>query len=594
MDALSQPILSADPSQFRQELVERLDILRRNESFCDVKVVVKDKEFNAHKVVLAAASPFFLTLLASDMRESKEQLIKIELEEATASVMEAVLQYVYTGDVSVTEESAHNLIATADYLFLPGLKTMACNLLNENVTIENCIFNYYFGDKYQCVELRDEARKMIYSDFSAVMKTEDFLSLDMKQVMKWVSSDDVTVNAEEEVFKGIVKWVSHNKSEREADFPSLLHQVRLVSISHDFLLNELVKEELVAKNTELCLNFVLEAMRVMVSANNGEGIQQQRKCLETRIDAIYVCGGKRSLCYFPKQNMWFKMPDMHFHHDHEQTPSQCRGKIYVPCLVYTSDELDGSHIMQCYTPASNAWGVLQVATTFTCTATLKGDLYAISNNYGGQEVYRCNPEKNCTNQLKKPPTSRKRYQSCVVTDERYVYVIGGSSNFHGGQSLSTTDRYDPIANEWKKVAPINEARHAAFGAVMNGKVYVAGGRRGQAIISTCEIYDPRSDKWEIMQARLEVPRMSASMVCHEGRLYVVGGISFVRRYNLWSPTRVLSVEVFDSEQNEWKEESVIPVKCFEIFGEETEKNKYRACFARICKGTIDKLKPLNM
>ncbi|XP_078350734.1 kelch-like protein 3 [Oculina patagonica] len=203
--ASSSQHMSADPSQHHQELIERLDILRTNQSFCDVTVAVKDKEFKAHKVVLAAASPFIRSLLASDMRESKEQLIKIELEEATASVMEAVLQYVYTGNVLVTEESAHNLIATADYLFLPGLKTMACNFLKDNVTLENCIFIYYFADKYRCVELGENAREVINSNFSAVMETEDFLSLDMKQVMEWVSSDDVTVNAEEDIFKGIVK-----------------------------------------------------------------------------------------------------------------------------------------------------------------------------------------------------------------------------------------------------------------------------------------------------------------------------------------------------------------------------------------------------
>ena len=119
MAEVSYP-MTADPSQHRQELIERLVALRRNESFCDVTVSVKGKEFKAHKPVLAAASPFFLSLLESDMRESKEQLIKIELEEATATVMEDVLRYIYTGNVSVTEESCHNLIATADYLLMSG------------------------------------------------------------------------------------------------------------------------------------------------------------------------------------------------------------------------------------------------------------------------------------------------------------------------------------------------------------------------------------------------------------------------------------------------------------------------------------------
>ena len=144
--AVTQPT-TADPSQHRQELIERLDALRRNESFCDVTVSVKGKEFKAHKPVLAAASPFFLSLLESDMRESNEQLIKIELEEATATVMEDVLRYIYSGNVSVTEESCHNLVATADYLLMPGLKTAACDFLRKNLTPDNCLYNYYFADK---------------------------------------------------------------------------------------------------------------------------------------------------------------------------------------------------------------------------------------------------------------------------------------------------------------------------------------------------------------------------------------------------------------------------------------------------------------
>ena len=224
MECLAES-MSIEPSKHRQELLERLDILRNNDSFCDVTIAVKDKEFKAHRAVLAAASPFFLTLLTSDMKESNEQLIKVELEEATETVMQDALKYLYTGNVTVVEERAHNLIATANFILLPSLKTMVGNVLN--VSIENCLFNYYFADEYEVVELKEKCREVINSNFSVVMQTEDFLNLDVKQVMEWVSSDDVIVNAEEDIFQGIVKWVSHNKSEREKDFPGLLHQIRL-------------------------------------------------------------------------------------------------------------------------------------------------------------------------------------------------------------------------------------------------------------------------------------------------------------------------------------------------------------------------------
>ena len=51
MADLSQP-MAADPAKHRDELFQRLDALRTKESFCDVTVAVKGKEFKVHKVVL--------------------------------------------------------------------------------------------------------------------------------------------------------------------------------------------------------------------------------------------------------------------------------------------------------------------------------------------------------------------------------------------------------------------------------------------------------------------------------------------------------------------------------------------------------------
>ena len=138
MECLAEP-MSAYPFEHLQELLERLDILRNNDSFCDVTIAVKDKEFKAHRAVLAAASPFFLTLLTSDMKESNEQLIKVELEEATETVMEDALKYLYTGNVTVVEERAHNLIATANFLLLSSLKTMAGIVFNATCPERGCV-----------------------------------------------------------------------------------------------------------------------------------------------------------------------------------------------------------------------------------------------------------------------------------------------------------------------------------------------------------------------------------------------------------------------------------------------------------------------
>jgi len=329
-------------------------------------------------------------------------------------------------------------------------------------------------------------------------------------------------------------------------------------------------------------------MRLMASATDEQTVQQPRKCLKMNADAIFVCGGSRALCYSPKRNVWYKLSDMLFQHDHRSNPSQCGGKIYIPCQG--SDQLGGSNLMECYTPATNSWAAFQVATTFTCTTVLKRQLYASDESEdGGTYVYRYDPEKNCSYKMDKPLISHQN--ACVVTDEKYLYLIGGTLDCRRGASVSTTYRCDPCADddEWEEVAPINQARYNAFGAAMNGMVYIAGGCQGREALNTCEVYNPVTNEWQLMPS-LKVPRMSASMVCCEGRLYVLGGVSYSPSSCKWS--RVLSVETFDSEQDIWKEKSDIPVKSFET-SKENEKNKFRACSARLHK-VIDKLPPLKL
>ena len=575
--------MSVDPSKHRQELLERLDILRNNDSFCDVTIAVKDKEFKAHRAVLAAASPFFLTLLTSNMKESNEQLIKVELEEATETVMEDALKYLYTGNVTVVEERAHNLIATANFLLLPSLKTMAGNVLKETVSTENCVFNYYFADKYECVELKEKCREVINTNFSVVMETEDFLKLDQKQVMEWVSNDDVIVNAEEDIFKGIVKWVSHNISGREENLPELLHQVRLSFVSHDFLINELVKEELLTKNSSFCSQFMIHVVKSLLSSNDGEASHQPRKCQVTHVEGIFLCGGRKTLCYFPQTNMWHRMADTLFEHS-TFTPAQYKHKIYI--LDVGSHKMDEAmaRVVE-YLEDNNSWAAAQgtaASTNITHYTVLNGELYTLSLIRDKAEIYRYNAECNWDGVASLPFDQQ---EACIVTDEQFLYIISG-------WNTRRTLRYDSRDKKREELACINEGRHNAFDAAMNGKIYIAGGTKSiwpYDVFSSCEVYNPATNEWQLMPS-LKVPRHSASMVHFQGRLYVLGGTSVTVGC---PPRRALTVEMFDSERNEWTEISQIPVERFESQEEMKKGKRFKACCASLSKKVINKCKPLD-
>ena len=579
MADLSQPMPS-DPSKHCQELIYRLDALRRKESFFDVTVSVKDKELKAHRLVLGAASPFFLSLLVSDMREGHEQFIRIELEEATGSVMEDVFKYIYTGNVAVTKENAHDLVAVADYLLLPGLKTLASNVLEENIIIENCIFNYYFAEKYQCLELMAESCGFINSNFSSVMKTDDFLKLDIAQVMKWVSSDDVTVTSEEEIFNGIVKWVTHKKSERESNFAELFSQVRLQSISRKFVSNELVNEELVATSKET-LNFVLRSIESIFDPLSEDAAKPPRKCLERYTDVIFVCGGRTALCYAPQKDIWYQLPDMLLEHQHHAVVHY-RDKV---CIFGGQGVGPGkSRVIEYFLSSTNSWGTIEgrhPRDVCYCLSVLDGCVYALF----WKTIILYKFDENVCEAVADPPTVRY-HGACLVSDKRHLYLVGGSDALLQGSI--TVERFDPILATWEKVSDMNEARYNAFGATMNGKIYIAGGitkNEGRyTTLKSCEVYDPSTNEWHVM-SNLKVGRQTANMVCFQEALYVVGGFKDIKGFS-----RELSVEVFQLGACEWKSKSTIPTNFEnENPGDREKKVHHKACLAVMHKSLLEKL-----
>ena len=252
-----QPISDAEQAAFCVELVKRLNMLRRQDHLCDVTLVAKDdKEFKAHRNVLSAASPFFCKLLQSDMKENREGIVRFE--EISGAVLEDVLEFIYTGSVEVNQENSKDLIAAANYFLIPGLTTVSGRFIERQMSASNCISTFYFAEMYQCDELITNTRKFIHANFASVAEMDEFLNLEAKEVERWISSDEISVAVEADVFKIVLKWIEQKKSERKASFEQLFRHVRLAFLSRDFLL-DVVTNELV-QETFSCLRLATDAL----------------------------------------------------------------------------------------------------------------------------------------------------------------------------------------------------------------------------------------------------------------------------------------------------------------------------------------------
>ena len=93
--------------------------------------------------------------------------------------------------------------------------------------------------------------------------------------------------------------------------------------------------------------------------------------------------------------------------------------------------------------------------------------------------------------------------------------------------------------------------HAAIGMV-NGKIYVLGGRVGSVFVNASAVdvveeYDPAKDTWGSVKARMPTARSGTAFGTFGGKIYVVGG----EYLNAQVVGAFRDVEVFEPAANLW-------------------------------------------
>ena len=532
-----QPISAAKRGSFCVELMKRLNIQRKQDYLCDITLVSKDNiEFKAHRNVLSAASPYFDKLLQSNMKENREGIVRFE--EISGSVVEDVLEFIYTGTVDVTQENAEELIAAGNYLIIPGLKTASGRFLEREMSNINCISTFYLAEKYECDELITNSGRFIHENIVTVAKLDEFLLLDAKEIERWISSDEITVKEEADVFKITLDWVNHRKSERKSAFEELFGHVRLGFLSHDSL-EDVVTNELVRENSA-CVKLVMDAAMKMATFVDEDHLPQlPRKGQETRV--IVARGGKYTFCYIPEEDLWRRLPDGL--KDKKASSNQMikfRDQLF--CFGSYEDT-------ERYDPTFNVWSELNLYRNSAKLVVLKGEIYAVKVESRNTIMEKYNA-KRCTWETLISSCEGFRENACVIAAGSHLYLFGGKIPYREVYVVKA-ERFDTVKNKWEEIADMHEGRMHAFGVATENKIFVAGGLRDGKKLKTCEIYNISTNEWQLV-ANLNVPRFHGSMVCLNGKLYVLGGINDRSQ-------RELSVECFDPANGQWIQETTIPV-----------------------------------
>ncbi|NNF57929.1 MAG: T9SS type A sorting domain-containing protein [Rhodothermaceae bacterium] len=148
-------------------------------------------------------------------------------------------------------------------------------------------------------------------------------------------------------------------------------------------------------------------------------------------------------------------------------------------------------------------------------------------------------------QIAPMPTPRTAAAVAVLNGQ--IYVMGGRDA--AGMALGVVERYNPTADQWTTVGSLDKPRFNAAAAVLSGQILLIGGRAFDddddelEVTEDVEVYDLSRDRWESFDD-LEGEREGLAAFAVSGFVYAFGGTDSLQTF-------LSDAEVYDESVGDW-------------------------------------------
>ncbi|KAL7293115.1 hypothetical protein TKK_0013268 [Trichogramma kaykai] len=553
--------------QYAPKVLRNLNTQRLKNQFSDVGLVVGNTIIRAHKSVLAASSAYFNAMFTCGLVEEQQELV--EIHTVSENILSSLVDFIYTGNVDITQDNVQELFAAADMLELDEVVSSCISYLQEQLHFSNALGIYRFAEVHNRMDLLETALRFIEINFPQVVQEEEFLDLPKEQLVKFISSEKIHIDTEFQVFQATYNWITHDIPARLCYVFEIFSHIRLRLCSMARL------DRVIYECSDSSLIVALTSIQKDLLNNKGCLVPlqaQPRLCAKKNI--LVIGGSKRE----HSTDGWVRPAESTYqivnkYDTYNDTWSEVApiktgrilpgvalldGKVYV-----IGGELE-SHIMsdgECYDPRDNEWtssicNMLESRCEFGLCA-FENHLYAfggwVGEDIGGNiEVY--DPVTNTWHHHDKLP--EPRFSMGVASYEGLIYIVGGCT--HDSRHRQDVMSYDPMTKEWSALAPMLTPRSQMGIAVLDGYMYVIGGtNKNQEVLTSVERYSFAENTWTTL-ASLNVGRSYPAVAAANGCLYVIGGdqpqeINFYR-----TQITVSTVERYDPNLYIWTEGTPLP------------------------------------
>ncbi|KAI9587942.1 kelch-like protein 3 [Glossina fuscipes] len=531
-------------------LLEALNKMRLNQEHCDFYLQVDDETIFVHKWLLAAVSPYFGAMLRNNMKEKAQGTAA--LTDVDASSIKAIIVYIYSGSIQITEDNVLPLLLTADLLQIDWVKVQCCQVLKRALKLENCLSFQRHADMHSCDDLYDYCHEYILQHFQKLINTDEWLLLSFEEIEKLMTDDKLRVKVEDNAYKAMIKWIKHDQKTRQVHLSALISHIRLPFITTEFLRNHIITEPLL-RNDPQCSHFLIDAISYQLSSESG------RKCLSSTIqnekriksrneikNYVLFVGGQRARSWkvLNSCKIYNKTSNKVLSTSEMKTPRCEIGAAALNGRVFTAggdiDQLAFSKTAECYDPFKQKWTDIASMNHPRLNhgiCALNDLIYVIGGrNTSTVECYNPSTDQwhNCA---KLSLLCNLGSKAAVV--ENCIFNYG---SFKDVTQLTTSlTRYDPREGRWYDVKTISQGiprfvEEEHFNLLPYKHFLIS-------VQYFSKRFDIRCNKWEGMPAMHRYRRGQSSITIDE-EIYVFGGVSDCI-------TPVTSVERFNLNTNRW-------------------------------------------
>nr|VZI47834.1 unnamed protein product [Spirometra erinaceieuropaei] len=249
-----------------------LNEIRTSGDFKDLTIEVKDGAIlNAHRIILAARIPSLRAALSGALGKDKSVL---KWPTVPLNLANSLLQYVYTGQLEMTQANAMGIVMFAKMMRLSDLENWGVQFMSNRVNLDSLATTWDFARSSNIGSLMETCINLMQAQFRSFVSSDLFVRLPADTVLTLLRNDNLSVDSEEAVFEAISSWVAAGDKECDNErlrlhAPEMLKEVRWCQTTVEFR-SRLVDSHPMFQDSSSCLRLMAQVEQWMTYADKNK------------------------------------------------------------------------------------------------------------------------------------------------------------------------------------------------------------------------------------------------------------------------------------------------------------------------------------